>query len=328
MEVNAIVSLLLSHQFDAARALWRKIRGENKHSTLRGIGVYFHLKDKKFEDALNLLQGEQDMFSVFLRSQILLAQKQPRDALVNLVENFEASLVACPGYTNLLLRTAAQFELPLATTEKLVSAIRESNMTTIDASVVLTLSKYLEQMDKRDVAVQVLSAALKTQKDKMLQARYLTLLADVDFPAAETMQQSLPQPDFEDEKMNDTEVIQKLIEDAMPDYKKVKKTTETDVQNMAGGAQIYIPMKRSRKPKMPKNFDPENPGPVPDPERWLPKWQQSRYKKFAKKRGIYLKGAQGDSQVDTDVMNKAGASETHQQVKTDNKNSKNKRRRK
>ena len=34
MEVNAIVSLLLSHQFDAARTLWRKIRAENKHAAL------------------------------------------------------------------------------------------------------------------------------------------------------------------------------------------------------------------------------------------------------------------------------------------------------
>jgi len=51
MEVNAIVSLLLSHQFDAARTMWRKIRAENNHTALKGIGVYFHLKDKKFEDA-------------------------------------------------------------------------------------------------------------------------------------------------------------------------------------------------------------------------------------------------------------------------------------
>jgi hypothetical protein len=106
----------------------------------------------------------------------------------------------------------------------------------------------------------------------MLQARYLTLLADVDFAAAEQMQQSLPQPDFEDEKMNDNDLIQKLIEDAMPDHKKVKKSNDVDVQNMAGGAQIYIPMKRKRKSKMPKGFEVENPGPMPDPERWLPKW--------------------------------------------------------
>ena len=58
-----------------------------------------------------------------------------------------------------------------------------------------------------------------------------------------------------------------------------------------------------RKTKLPKSYDPENPGPVPDPERWLPKWQQSKYKKFAKKRGIYLKGAQGDAQIDTEKNN-------------------------
>ena len=55
---------------------------------MKGIGVYFHMKDSKYEEALNLLQGEQDMFSVFLRSQILMADKKPRDALVNLVENY------------------------------------------------------------------------------------------------------------------------------------------------------------------------------------------------------------------------------------------------
>lgn len=68
MEVNAIVSLLLSHQFDQARALFKKIKADNKHAALRGIGVYFHLKDKKFDDALKVLQDEQDMFSIFLRS--------------------------------------------------------------------------------------------------------------------------------------------------------------------------------------------------------------------------------------------------------------------
>ena len=50
MEINAIVSLLLSHQFAEARSLWRSIKGENKHPAMKGIGVYFHLKDKKYEE--------------------------------------------------------------------------------------------------------------------------------------------------------------------------------------------------------------------------------------------------------------------------------------
>ena len=45
-----------------------------------------------------------------------------------------------------------------------------------------------------------------------------------------------------------------------------------------------IERKRKRKPRYPKGFDPVNPGPPPDPERWLPKWQRAENKKLRKKR--------------------------------------------
>jgi len=54
------------------------------------------------------------MYSFFLRSQIFLAEKKPKEALLILLENFEASLVACAGYCNLLIRSAIQFELTMA----------------------------------------------------------------------------------------------------------------------------------------------------------------------------------------------------------------------
>jgi len=47
--------------------------------------------------------------------------------------------------------------------------------------------------------------------------------------------------------------------------------------------------KKKRKPRLPKNF---NPAVTPDPERWLPKWQRSYYKKKQKK-GQLGKGSQG-----------------------------------
>lgn len=37
--------------------------------------------------------------------------------------------------------------------------------------------------------------------------------------------------------------------------------------------------KRKRRVRLPKGFDPANPGPMPNPERWLPKWQRSDFKK-------------------------------------------------
>lgn len=86
----------------------------------------------------------------------------------------------------------------------------------------------------------------------------------------------------------------------MPEKKKDKKTKDV-VTETKGGAEIFIPKKRKKQIRYPKGFDPKNPGSEPDPERWLPKWQRSRFKKYAKKKGIYLKGAQGDAQIDTDV---------------------------
>ena len=74
-----------------------------------------------------------------------------------------------------------------------------------------------------------------------------------------------------------------------------------------GGAEICMPKMRKRKPRLPKGFDPAHPpSTMPDPERWLPKWQRSKYKKYARKKAKYMKGGavQGDAQIDTDVTNK------------------------
>mmetsp|Transcript_20666 Transcript_20666/g.18080 ORF Transcript_20666/g.18080 Transcript_20666/m.18080 type:complete len:235 (+) Transcript_20666:784-1488(+) len=60
--------------------------------------------------------------------------------------------------------------------------------------------------------------------------------------------------------------------------------------------------KRKRKPRYPKNFDPENPGPGPDPERWLPKLERQKYRKLAKKKGLLTRtqgGTAGKESVQT-----------------------------
>ncbi|KAJ9540422.1 hypothetical protein OSB04_026928 [Centaurea solstitialis] len=52
--------------------------------------------------------------------------------------------------------------------------------------------------------------------------------------------------------------------------------------------------KRKRKPRYPKGFDPANPGPAPDPERWLPKRERSSFRPKRKdKRTAQIRGSQG-----------------------------------
>ena len=126
------------------------------------------------------------------------------------------------------------------------------------------------------------------------------------------MQQTLAPVKYGEDFFSQTDYINQLIEDGMPARKKEKKKDgELMMETTAGGAEIFIPKKRNKKVKYPKGFDPKNPGSDPDPERWLPKWQRSKYKRLAKKRGLYLKGAQGDSQVDTDVTKMSGTSTAH-----------------
>ncbi|RLN04193.1 signal recognition particle subunit SRP72-like isoform X2 [Panicum miliaceum] len=51
--------------------------------------------------------------------------------------------------------------------------------------------------------------------------------------------------------------------------------------------------KRKRKPRYPKGFDPANPGPPPDPERWLPRRERSNYRPKRKDKRAQVRGAQG-----------------------------------
>lgn len=36
---------------------------------------------------------------------------------------------------------------------------------------------------------------------------------------------------------------------------------------------------KKKKPRYPQGFDPKKPGPPPNPERWLPKYERKDYKK-------------------------------------------------
>jgi len=75
--------------------------------------------------------------------------------------------------------------------------------------------------------------------------------------------------------------------------------------------------KRRRKIRYPKNFDPENPGPPPDPERWLPKRERSEYKKRMRKRDKALqRGPQGAMVVDDNAFRKQGPSTAQIEVQS------------
>lgn len=92
------------------------------------------------------------------------------------------------------------------------------------------------------------------------------------------------------------------------------QTAETQGQVAAKEA----PKKRKKKIRYPKNYDPENPGPPPDPERWLPKHERSDYKKKMSKRNKgLLRGPQGAMVTDDNAFRKQGPSTAQVEVAKD-----------
>jgi hypothetical protein len=63
--------------------------------------------------------------------------------------------------------------------------------------------------------------------------------------------------------------------------------------------------KRKKKKRLPKGFDASKPDgglPAPDPERWLPKWERSEFKKRkARRNKDAVKGSQGAGKVDENL---------------------------
>ena len=74
----------------------------------------------------------------------------------------------------------------------------------------------------------------------------------------------------------------------------------------SGQAGLHEPKKRARKKKTivyPKGFDPKNPGPAPDPERWLPLRERASFKGKRKKQ-VTVRGAQGAANMSADDKKK------------------------
>jgi signal recognition particle subunit SRP72 len=79
----------------------------------------------------------------------------------------------------------------------------------------------------------------------------------------------------------------------------------SEARGGAGGdANDAKPKKRRRKKNtiLPKGFDAANPGPPPDPERWLPLRERSTYR--GKRKKVNVRGAQGAANMSTDLKGK------------------------
>lgn len=165
------------------------------------------------------------------------------------------------------------------------------NLALLSKDVLSLIGHILIEEKDFDHAYEVFDRIKDSTDDLKVKAGYLNSLAEKDVKKASEYfdKISFDLADYENE-----EELHELIDSALAPKnveKKPKKKEEEEVKQTDKGAKIFIPKARTNKKiKYPKNYDPLNPGPLPDPERWIPKWQRSKGKKKLK-----LRGPQGDT---------------------------------
>lgn len=111
----------------------------------------------------------------------------------------------------------------------------------------------------------------------------------------------LPKPDL----ITDSNILRQLEQDYQSMTKKLGENVQT--------TEISKKIKKKKKTKLPKNYDPNV---IPDPERWLPKYERKGYKKM-KKHKKNIRVTQGADANNQDTIGKMNAQSTvNQEVST------------
>ncbi|GAX79721.1 hypothetical protein CEUSTIGMA_g7162.t1 [Chlamydomonas eustigma] len=137
--------------------------------------------------------------------------------------------------------------------------------------------------------------------------RLIRALASTNANAAQDMAQDLPLVNAVQVRGVDVDALESQSKESGGFKKKENRKREGEA-DPEGTSEQKKKKRRKRKIILPKGYDPSLPGgglPPPNPERWLPKWQRSEFKKkkvtSAQRKLEVVKGSQGAGKVDENL---------------------------
>ena len=162
---------------------------------------------------------------------------------------------------------------------------------------------------------------LPNSQNSTLLYKLLQCYSAFDISKAENFLDKIPLPEI----ITDEKELKRFL-DKDTGFAKIKQPGSPRSPKSEEIITVKKSIKKKRKKRLPKNFDPKNPGSGPDPERWLPLYQRAKYKKLKNKKGG--RGAQGEvTGKETVNTFKSTATTANQEIssKTAKKNKKKKK---
>ena len=275
---NKINFLIRSNKLKEAEELLQEIKDDKEYNMYYALILYKNEKEKekginKVKDSIKTQDPKDDLFILQLML-TSLTSKSIEDFHKNVMEFIKKNKNYC--YNEFFI----SFFIGLYNAKKsqncLIEFIQEfSDIENLDKNIknkkvlrniILLITEAFTKSNKYEQNIKIYEYYLNkiNKEDKQIKFLLIQSLANVDIVKADIIRRQIDETEIDLSNEN----INNLLNELFSKPKKGEKGENQEKQKK----------KRKKKIRYPKNFDPKHPGPMPDPERWLPKMQKKKYK--------------------------------------------------
>lgn len=299
---NKIILLLRTNRINEAQEIFKNLPQNYKNPTYVVIYLYIFFKMEKYEKLEELVKTDKNFINTpeshLILLQIMLSQISSKN-----IEQFHFKVLTFikEFYDYSINYHFLNFFVGFYESRHLKEYLKEFIRNYKDPHAIskrvphVFLKKTLALIGRCFEAVGVYEESSKfysyiienlDKNDNDIKLNLINSLSYVDSKRSNELRKGL------DDTMIDmsTEHISNLLDEVFVKFKKnsnEKKKTK----------------KKKKVIRYPKNFDPKKPGPLPDPERWLPKLQRKKFRNVAKNKMAY-QGATTDNSTTTSQFGK------------------------
>ena len=272
---NKINILIRANKLKEAEELLKEIKEDKEYNMYYGLIIYKYEKDKekgikKVKDEIKIGNPKDDLFLLqlmmtsltlksieeFHKNVMEFIKKYKQYCINEYFISFFIGLYNSKKSQNCLLEFIEEFN----NIEDLVKNIKDKN---ILRNILLLIGETYNKSNKYEKSERIYEYYINNinKEDKEIKYLMIQSLAHFDIEKADIIRRQIDETEIDLSNEN----INNLLNELFVKFKK-------------GDKQEKEKKKRKRKIRYPKNYDPKHPGPMPDPERWLPKMQKKKYK--------------------------------------------------
>ena len=272
---NKINFLIRANKLKEAQELLKEIKNDKEYNIYYGLILFKNEKDKDkaIQNIKNEIKSNDPVNDLFIIQLMLtsLTSKSIEDFHKTVMEfikknkNFCLSEYFISFFIGLYnakknINCLKEFIQEFSNLDELIKSIKDKNSI---KNIILLIAETFYKSNEFEKSAQFYQYYLDNvnKNDKDVQYLLIQSLVHFDINKADSIRRQIDETEIDLSNEN----INNLLNELFSKFKRGEKQEKRK-------------KKRKRKIRYPKNFDPKRPGPLPDPERWLPKMQKKKYR--------------------------------------------------